>query len=62
MTVTLARDPTRADFYAAKDFMRAECECPEAARVMKGETDSLLCKPCRVRRRWNELVKAVDES
>lgn len=62
MTVTLTRKPSLADLIAVKGVSEKGCRCPDAAKVMKGESDKLLCKPCRVRKRWNELVRAVDES
>jgi hypothetical protein len=60
MTVSLTRTPTREDFYAAKDLTEAECRCPDAAKVMMKESDKILCKPCKVRKRWNELLEAID--
>lgn len=62
MTITLKRDPSRADLFAVIDVVSEECTCTREAEVMKGESDKLLCKPCKVRKRWNELVDALDET
>lgn len=69
MSITLTREPTREDFEAARHFMGEDCTCDSAVTSLgtseyleqEAELDSMRCKPCRVRKRWNELLKVIDE-
>lgn len=61
MTITLNRPPSRADLYLVIELASQACECDEVAGLMAGEVDSVLCQPCRARKRWNELLEVVDE-
>lgn len=61
MTVTLTRPLSRPDFDAAVSLAKGECECDEVAKLIAVEVDSVLCRPCRARKRCNELVKVIDE-
>lgn len=58
-TVKLIRMPTRADFYAAKDRAEEDCSCQPEAKLMKDETESLLCAACRARKVLNELAEVL---
>jgi hypothetical protein len=60
-TVELQRMPTRADFYAVKDRAEGECECKPEAKLMKGETEVLLCASCKARKALNELRERAEE-
>jgi hypothetical protein len=62
VTVTLVRHPSRADLYLVIEAAAENCTRDEVAELIAVEVDSVLCRPCRVRKRWNELVKVIDEA
>lgn len=67
MTVTLNREPSRADLFTSQVFDGEECTCDERLKALAdsryalAELFSSLCKSCKARMRWNELLKVVDD-
>lgn len=51
------RLPTREDFEAVRHYAGEPCECDERMKRLKGEVDSVLCRPCRARKLMDDLLR-----